>query len=106
MSVLPNDALLFAPSVPATGGTDNTANASKVGFSKVRHSPELVPGQRVEVDWGLRGWLPGTFEEYREGEFDEPDGRVRCRVAMDNGWAFQGQGFAAECVRAAEGGAA
>lgn len=58
----------------------------------------LQPGQRVEVNWGPRGWLPGAFEEYRRGEADEPDTRVRCKVKMDNGFACDGQGYAAECV--------
>lgn len=60
---------------------------------------QLQPGQRVEVNWGPRGWLPGTFEEYRRGEADEPESRVRCKVKMDNGWGCEGQGYASECVR-------
>lgn len=59
----------------------------------------LRPCQRVEVNWGRHGWLPGTFHEYRRGEADEPDSRVRCKVTMDNGFGCEGQGYASECVR-------
>ena len=39
--------------------------------------------------------------EIMGGEAGEPEDRVRCRVAMSNGFACDGQGYAAECARPA-----
>ncbi|WP_155831802.1 hypothetical protein [Hylemonella gracilis] len=45
MSALPNDALLFAVSLPAQDKAGNAGSGSKVGFSEARRSPHMEGGE-------------------------------------------------------------
>jgi hypothetical protein len=58
------------------------------------------PGDRVEVNWGRRGWLPGIFESYASSA-DPGEDFKRIRVAMDNGFGCTGSGYHPDCVRPA-----
>lgn len=62
-------------------------------------SARFKPGDRVTVNWGRRGWLPGTFEAY-ESSPDPSETFRRVHVRMDNGWACTGTGYHPDAVRA------
>lgn len=57
----------------------------------------LARGERVEVNWGNRGWLPGTFQSLSSPDPDEDFQRVQ--VAMDCGLTCEGSGYHPRCVR-------
>jgi hypothetical protein len=57
----------------------------------------LTAGERVEVNWGRRGWLPGTFESLSTP--DPGEDFQRARVCMDNGLSCDGSGYHPRCVR-------
>jgi hypothetical protein len=60
--------------------------------------PVLRPGQRVEVKWNRRGWLPGTFRGY-ETSPDPGEDFLRVHAEMDNGFSCTGTGYHPDCVR-------
>jgi hypothetical protein len=55
-------------------------------------------GDRVEVHWANRGWLPGTFVSF-ESCPDHGEDFIRVHVVMDNGLACEGSGYHPNCVR-------
>lgn len=60
----------------------------------------MQTGDRVEVNWGPRGWLAGTFLAF-ESCPDPEEEFIRVHVAMDNGFACEGSGYHPDCVRPA-----
>jgi hypothetical protein len=58
----------------------------------------MALGDRVEVNWGRRGWLPGTFEVY-ESFADPGENFLRLHVRMDNGFSCDGSGYHPDAVR-------
>jgi hypothetical protein len=57
-------------------------------------------GDRVEANFGRRGWLLGTFVDY-ETSPDPGENFLRVHVRMDNGFACMGTGYHPNAVRAA-----
>jgi hypothetical protein len=57
----------------------------------------LKQGDRIEVNWGKRGWLPAIFSNYSSA--DDGEGFERVKATMDNGWACDGSGYHPDCVR-------
>lgn len=64
-------------------------------------SAPLKRGDRVAVNWGRRGWLPGTFEAY-ESHPDPGESFLRIHARMDNGWSCAGSGYHPDAVRPIE----
>lgn len=54
-------------------------------------------GEKVEVLWDRRGWLPGTFERYVPGYAGEDFNRLI--VNMDSFRDNSGAGYHPDCVR-------
>jgi hypothetical protein len=62
----------------------------------------MQTGERVEVNWGRRGWLPGTLTSF-ESCPDHDEDFIRVHVQMDNGFACSGTGYHPDCVRPVSG---
>lgn len=76
-----------------------SATGCEVSLDPAASIQELEAGDRVEVLWDRRGWLPGTFIETCDPDPGE-DFR-RALVQMDNGLPCEGSGYHPSCVRRA-----